>query len=149
MKRVLATGTFEFLHPGHLHFLSEARKLGDELVVLVARDSMIRHKPRPIIPERQRLEMVSALRMVDRAVLGSERDIFEPLYEIRPDVIALGYDQKFDERELTEQLKMRGFDVEVVRITSRRDCSLCSSASITERVLKRAAEEREVDNDRV
>ncbi|HIH69732.1 adenylyltransferase/cytidyltransferase family protein [Methermicoccus shengliensis] len=147
MKRVLATGTFEFLHPGHLHFLSEARKLGDELVVLVARDSMIRHKPRPIIPERQRLEMVSALRVVDRAVLGSERDIFEPLYEIRPDVIALGYDQKFDERELTEQLKIRGFDVEVVRITSRRDCSLCSSASITEHVLKRASREREVDND--
>lgn len=144
MKRVLATGTFEFLHPGHLHFLSEARKLGDELVVLVARDSMIRHKPKPIIPERQRLEMVSALRMVDRAVLGSERDIFEPLHEIQPDVIALGYDQKFDEKELTEQLKMRGFDVEVVRITSRRGCSLCSSASITERVLKRAAEE--VDN---
>jgi len=141
MRRVLATGTFEFLHPGHLHFLTEAKKLGDELVVLVARDSMIRHKPRPVIPERQRLEMVSALKIVDRAVLGSEKDIFEPLYEIRPDIIALGYDQKFDEKELTEQLRMRGFDAEVVRITSKQNCPLCSSASITQRVLKRAAEE--------
>ncbi|MHC1592658.1 MAG: adenylyltransferase/cytidyltransferase family protein, partial [Methermicoccaceae archaeon] len=76
MKRVLATGTFEFLHPGHLYFLSEAKKLGDELVALVARDSMIRHKPTPIIPEQQRLEMVAALKVVDKAVLGSEKSMW-------------------------------------------------------------------------
>ncbi len=137
MKRVLATGTFEFLHPGHLHFLSEAKKLGDELVVLIARDSMIRHKPTPIIPEEHRLEVVSALKIVDRAVLGSERSIWEPLYEIKPDIVAHGYDQKFYEHELEEQLRMRGFDTEVVRITSKRECPLCSSASIVERMLKR------------
>ena len=90
MVRVLATGTFDLLHPGHLLYLSEARSLGDELYVIVARESMIKHKQRPIVPEEQRLAMVKALRVVDKAMLGSEKDIFEPLCEIRPDIIVLG-----------------------------------------------------------
>jgi len=137
MKRVLATGTFEFLHPGHLYFLSEAKKLGDELVVLVARDSMIRHKPTPVIPEQQRLEMVAALKVVDKAVLGSEKSMWEPIRELRPDIVALGYDQFFDDQELSEQLRMRGFNAEVVRITSKKECPLCSSASIVRDVLRK------------
>ena len=148
MRRVLATGTFEFLHPGHLHFLSEAKKRGDELVVLVARDSMIRHKPTPVIPEQHRLEMVAALKVVDKAVLGSEKSIWEPIYELRPDIVALGYDQLFDDQELSEQLRMRGFNIEVVRITSKRECPLCSSASIVRDVLKkRKLEEMEHGQD--
>ena len=79
MTRILATGTFDLLHPGHVYFLTQARALGDELFVIVARDSNVTHKPKPIIPETQRLEMVSALGMVDKALLGSEKDMFEPL----------------------------------------------------------------------
>ena len=89
MVRVLATGTFDILHPGHILFLSKARELGDELFVIVARESMVRHKPKPVIPEEQRLKMVNALKVVDNAVLGSEKNMFEPVMEIRPDIIAL------------------------------------------------------------
>ena len=106
MVRVLATGTFDLLHPGHLLYLSEARSLGDELYVIVARDSMIKHKQKPVVPEEQRLAMVQALRVVDKAMLGSKIDIFEPLCEIRPDIIALGTNQFFKEKDLEAQLRV-------------------------------------------
>lgn len=137
MVRVLATGTFDILHPGHLLYLSEAKALGDELYVIVARDSMIKHKPKPIMPEGQRLAMVAALRMADKAMLGSETDMFEPLREIRPDIIALGKNQFFNEKELEAQLKIHGINAKVVRIQSFEQCELCSSAAIIRRILER------------
>jgi len=138
MVRVLATGTFDLLHPGHLLYLSEARALGDELYVIVARESMIQHKQKPVVPEEQRLEVVKALRVVDKAMLGSETDIFEPLREIKPDIIALGANQFFKEKYLETQLRVHGIDTtKVVRIKSFRQCELCSSAAIMRKVIER------------
>lgn len=116
LTRVLATGTFDLLHPGHLYFLEQAKILGGELYVIISRDVNVNHKPTPIIPEKQRLEMVAALKPVDFALLGSLTDYFEPIAEIRPDIIALGFDQKFQEKELEEALNKRGFFPEVIRL---------------------------------
>lgn len=137
MVRVLATGTFDILHPGHLLYLSEAKALGDELYVIVARDSMVKHKHKPIVPEGQRLAMVQALRIVDKAMLGSETDMFEPLRKIKPDIIALGENQFFKEKELEAQLKAHGIIAKVVRIQSFEQCELCSSAAIIRKILER------------
>ncbi len=137
MKRVLATGTFDLLHPGHLFFLEEAKKLGDELFVIVARDSKIEHKPRPIVPERQRLKMISALKVVDHAIMGSEKDMFKPLEEIQPDVIALGHDQVFDSEKLEKELAKRGFSAEIVRLEKSESCELHSSGHIIKEILRR------------
>ena len=137
MKRVLATGTFDLLHPGHVLYMSEARAFGDELYVIVARDSMIKHKPKPIIKEDQRLLMVNALKIVDKAILGSETDMFEPLKEIKPDIVAVGYDQTYDIGELEANLKEHGFDAKVVRIDNSKTCELCSSGRIIKKVLER------------
>ncbi len=137
MVRVLATGTFDILHPGHLLYLSDAKALGDELYVIVARDSMVKHKPKPIVPEGQRLVMIAALRMVDKAMLGSETDMFEPLREIKPDIIALGKNQFFDEKELESRLKTHGIEAKVVRIKTFEECELCSSGAIIRKILKR------------
>jgi len=137
MVRVLATGTFDLLHPGHLLYLSKARELGDELYVIVARDSMIKHKPKPIVPEKQRLTMVQALRMVDTAMLGSETDMFLPLQEIKPDIVALGKNQFFNEKELEARLSTNGIKAKVIRIQSFEQGELCSSAAIIRKVLKR------------
>jgi len=134
--RVLATGTFDLLHPGHLMYLEQSRALGDELVVIVARDANVKHKPKPIIPQDQRLLMVSALKMVDRAVLGSESDMFSPIEELKPDVITLGYDQHFDAVLLKEELATRGIDVRVVRLEGYDPCPLCSSRMIAAKVLE-------------
>ncbi len=136
-KRVLATGTFDILHPGHLYFLEQAKALGDELYVLVARDSMIKHKDRPIVPEHQRIEMISALKLVDHALPGSEKDIFEPLEAIQPDIIALGYDQVFDDKRLQNDLQERGFKAQVIRLGHSRKFPLYSSGRIITEILKR------------
>jgi len=137
LTRILATGTFDLLHPGHVYFLNKARALGDELYVLVARDSNINHKPKPIVPEEQRLEMVDALKAVNKAILGSEKDMFEPLREIKPDIIALGYDQRFDTEILEKELTKRGLPAKVVRIPLSKECPLCSTGTIIKEVLKR------------
>ena len=117
MVRVMASGVFDLLHPGHLYYLKEAKKLGDELVVVVATDNTVRkRKHEPITPQDMRLEMVEALKPVDMAVLGHEDDMFRTVEELKPDIIALGYDQDFDDDRLREELKKRGMDIEVVRI---------------------------------
>ncbi len=137
MVKVLATGTFDILHPGHILFLNKARELGDELYVIVARESMVRHKPKPVIPEEQRLKMVNALKVVDNAVLGSEKNMFEPVMEIRPDIIALGYDQTFDILKLENELRELKINAKVVRINDSKTCPLCSTGKIIKKILER------------
>jgi len=132
--RVVATGSFDILHPGHLYYLEESRKLGDELSVIVARDANVKHKPRPILPEDQRLRMVRALKPVDHALLGDLHDMFRPIAEIRPDIITLGFNQHFDEEHLRQGLRDRGLDADVVRIPGYPG-SLASSSKIVERIL--------------
>ncbi len=136
MTRVLATGTFDILHPGHVLYLQKAKELGEELYVIVSRDSMVHHKPKPIIPEDQRLKIIQALKVVDNARLGSEHDIFEPLYEIKPDVIALGFDQHFDDKTLQGQLKQRQIDVKVIRIPYEDTGELSGTEDIIKRIIK-------------
>ena len=137
MTRVLATGTFDLLHPGHLFYLEQSKALGDELLVIVARDANVQHKPSPIIPQEQRLLMVSTLKMVDRAVLGDETDIFRPIEDLKPDVITLGYDQHFDVVLLKEELATRGIDAQVVRLEGHDPCPLCSSRMIVAKALEK------------
>lgn len=148
LRRVVATGTFDILHPGHLYYLEESRRLGDELYVIVARDQNVRHKPRPVIPEGQRRKMVAALRTVDHAVLGDLEDMFRPIEEIRPDVITFGYDQHFDEEKIRQELQKRGLSPELVRIGQYRGDPVCSSREIIRTVREREGNDSEKAQDR-
>lgn len=122
MKTVMAQGTFDVLHPGHLHYLQESRKLGDELVVVIARDSRLDRKL--VFSEDERRELVEALEMVDRAILGSEGDIYSTVEKIDPDVITLGYDQSHEEKDVKAMAeKATDHSVEVVRISEGGDYS--------------------------
>ncbi len=133
-KRVIATGVFDIMHPGHLHFLRMARELGDELLVVIARDCTVEGlKRHPIMSERSRREMVEALDIVDGAYLGYDGDRFRIVRELRPDVIALGYDQKDEEEDLKLHLKENGLDVEVVRI-DKRSGDISGTSEIIERL---------------
>jgi FAD synthetase len=118
MVRVMATGVFDLLHPGHIYFLSEAKRLGDELVVVVARDNTARKfKHEPITSEDQRVQLVAALKPVDRAILGHEGgSIYDILEEIQPDIIALGFDQIHNEDKIVEEARKRGLRTKVVRL---------------------------------
>ena len=135
MVRVIATGVFSIIHPGHIMFLEEARKLGDELIVVLARDNIVGlTKGSRYIPEKQRLHVVSALKMVDKAILGDKEDIYKPIMELKPDIIALGKDQDFDELRLESELRSRGLKAEVVRIKKYYDGELYSTRRIIERI---------------
>lgn len=127
--RVMAFGTFDILHPGHLHYLNSAKKLGDELIVGVARDSTV-EKLKGILPindERTRLQMVAALKCVDKAVMGNKGVIYNILEEIKPDVIALGYDQHVDTNKLKRELALRHLHSKVVRLKSFKEKTFKSS----------------------
>jgi len=60
-RRIVAQGTFDLIHPGHIHYFSEAAAMGDELHVIVARRENVTHKERPVLPDRQRRDVVDAL----------------------------------------------------------------------------------------
>lgn len=115
--RVMAQGTFDILHPGHLHYLRESKKMGDELLVVIARDSRVGEKKDLHFSEEERREMVEALEVVDQAILGSEGDIYSTVEKVDPDVITLGYDQDHSEMEVREMAeRATGHSVEVERI---------------------------------
>lgn len=122
--KVLATGVFDILHIGHLHFLQEAKKLGDELVVLVSCDDVCTtEKRQPINCQEDRLAVVKALKPVDAALIGKSGDKYQAIIDISPDILALGYDQKFNAKELEEELQKRGLSCKVVQLTNCADRS--------------------------
>jgi len=135
-RRVVATGTFDILHPGHIYYLEESRKLGDELHVIVARDANVRHKPRPVIGEAQRLRVIQALRVVDHARLGDPTDMYRPIREIDPAVITLGFNQHFSEDQLRAALAERGIGARVVRIGEYSGDPCSSTRRIIDRIIQ-------------
>jgi len=148
MTRVVAQGTFDLLHPGHVHYLEDAATYGDELHAIVARRDNVTHKPEPILCARQRRDMVAALEAVDEAHLGHPEDVFVPIERLDPDVIVLGFDQHHDEAEIAEALAARDIDCRVERASGREpryEDELLSSGDIVDRVLRRRGESDEVD----
>ena len=114
-KIVLAGGVFDIIHPGHIHTLNDAKKLGDVLVVVIATDkTAIKMKKRkPLHNAKLRQELVSSLTMVDLCVIGDEEDIFKTVDLVKPQIIALGYDQTHQEKFITDGCKKINLNVRV------------------------------------
>ena len=93
-KIVFTNGCFDLLHVGHIRYLAEAKKLGDILFIgLNADKSVSLIKPgRPVIAEKERAEVLSALEMVDYIALFSEDTPYELIKEVQPDVLVKGAD---------------------------------------------------------
>lgn len=138
---VLASGVFDLVHYGHIRFIEEAKKLGGEnsrLVVIVARDKTVERLKgrRPIIPEDQRRAVVESLKPVDEAILGYEDLSFaETIAKIKPDIIAVGYDQRSIENDVRAFIKARGLTIEVVRVGKFGRADLDSSSKIKRKIL--------------
>jgi len=141
-KVVLASGTFDLLHFGHVKFLEEAKKAGGEnakLVVIVARDSTVQKRKgtMPVMPEDQRRALVEALKVVDEALLGYEEfDIGRVIEKIKPDIIAVGHDQTGIEREVKRFIAEKGLDIKVVRIGKFGKEELNSSSKIKRKIIE-------------
>ncbi len=119
-KIVLAGGVFDIIHPGHIHTLNAAKALGDVLVVVIATDKTAQKmkKRSPLHNQELRRELVSCLSMVDVVIIGDEEDIFETVKLVKPNLIALGYDQVHQEKFISDGCKRIKLDVEIVRLES-------------------------------
>jgi FAD synthetase len=144
-KIVLASGVFDLLHLGHVKFLEYAKKAGGEnakLVVIIARDSTVEKSKgrKPIMSEDQRRTLVESLKVVDEAVLGYENfEIGEVIENIKPDVIALGYDQEEMEKEVQNYVDEHKVNVKVVRIGKFGENTLDSSSKIKQKIIDKLA----------
>jgi len=121
--KVLAFGSFDLVHKGHEFFLKSAKELGDKLIVIVARDSTIKEfkKKPPLYSEKQRLEHVKQLPFVDKAILGYEgKDKHKVIEDIKPDIIAFGYDQESFNKNIEKDLKKRNLKAKIVLIGSHK-----------------------------
>lgn len=138
-KRVLAFGTFDGIHPGHIFYLKQAKKLGKELIVVIARDKTVKKikGKKPILKEKERQNLIKTLKPVDKAILGFQTGtIFEILKKLKPDIIVLGYDQKPAKKELEKELKKIGIKAEIKRIKSLNPKKFKSS-KIKKQIIKK------------
>lgn len=139
-KVVLASGTFDLLHLGHVKYLEEAKKAGGKnakLVVIVARDKTVEASKgkKPVMPEEHRRALVESLKVVDQAVLGHEDfDMGKVITEVKPDVIAVGYDQNRIEEKVRATVEKAGFDIQIAKIQKFGKPELNSSLKIKKKV---------------
>lgn len=116
-KRVVCAGTFDLLHPGHIDFLMQAKSLGDELIVIVARDETVKNIKGflPSHNEAIRKKNIEDTGIPDKVILGNlDADIYRILEELNPDIITLGYDQRVSEEEILRRFP----NCKVVRLSS-------------------------------
>lgn len=145
VRTVLASGVFDLLHPGHVMYLSEAKKAGGNdarLVVVVARDSTVRkvRKRGPVFGEEARRILVESLKPVDEAILGSEPFSFEEIVgKVKPDVVAFGYDQESWMRDFLKAKKRMKWKAKAVRIKEFRSSPVHSSSAAVQKILKEDA----------
>lgn len=118
-EKVMCFGTFDVLHLGHLDYFQQAKKYGDHLVVVIARDKTKRAQKKKILfSEKERLRLVRNLKIVDEVVLGHHKKFLKIVKEKKPDVVCLGYDHEIKKKKLAERLKELGLDCKVKRMKS-------------------------------
>ena len=129
MATVLTFGTFDVIHRGHIHMLQKAKEYGDHLVVILGRDETV-HKvkgKKPFHTEVERKEMLEALSVVDEVLLGHENDPYYLIGKVRPDIIALGYDQEVFVDNLEKKITEFGLSTKIVRLPPYKGDHLHSS----------------------
>jgi len=119
MKKVLMVGAFDIIHPGHLQAIKEAKRLGDYLTIVIARDqNILRLKGHlPYYNEKTRLKNLRNFKIADRVILGNLEDKLKVIRIEKPDIIAMGYDQK-PALELINGIKKLG--VKIIRLSPFR-----------------------------
>lgn len=114
--KIMIFGAFDLLHLGHKHFIKSAKKEGDFLIAVVGRDLTIKHFKGEFPVERENLRLKNIQKLVDKAILGNSKDFLKPIKDNKPDLICLGYDQKFLTDSLSLKLKELGLDVKIKRL---------------------------------
>lgn len=103
-RSVMCFGTFDLLHPGHLNYFQQAKKHGNHLIVVLARDKTKKQQNKSVLfKEKERIKIIQNLSIVDEAVLGDLKDKLKVIKDKQPNIICLGYDQEADENELRKK----------------------------------------------
>jgi rfaE bifunctional protein nucleotidyltransferase chain/domain len=135
-KRIVFTnGCFDLIHPGHVRYLRAAKKMGDVLVVGLNSDASVRRlkgPSRPLVPERDRCEVIAALEMVDYVTVFGEDTPYELITQLQPDVLVKGGDWKPDEIVGADVVRARGGVVRSLRFAPG-----FSTTSLIERIRAR------------
>lgn len=113
-RLVMGFGTFDAVHPGHLFYLNELKKLGNELTIVIARDTNVRRikGKSPHFNEEERKQAILKTGLPDRVILGHEENFFKVLQDHKPHVLGFGYDQRVN----LEDLKLQFPRIEMVRV---------------------------------
>src|SRR3989344_1276389 len=129
---VMVFGSFDVLHSGHLNLFCQAKKFGQALIVVIARDRTSRRVKGhlPTQSEKDRWQLVSALKIVDQAVLGDLTDQMKVIKKFKPDVVCLGYDQKY----FIDQLRLSFPAIKTVRLKAYRPDIYKSSKLINAKI---------------
>ncbi|MEM1575204.1 MAG: adenylyltransferase/cytidyltransferase family protein [Nitrososphaerota archaeon] len=141
-KKVLVSGVFDLIHPGHILFLEKAKKIGgknSKLIVVIARDStVLKFKGvKPIFNERIRKRIVSSLKPVDVTILGFKKFSIEKIVKkIKPDIIVFGYDQIKIMKEFERICKEKNWNIKIVRLKKFRSGQINSSSQIVKKIIK-------------
>jgi len=93
MKKVMVFGTFDILHKGHLNFFKQARKHGDYLIAVVARDKTVKEIKGILPHHKEKIRLKNVKKHADKAVLGMLKNKYKVIEKFKPDIICLGYDQ--------------------------------------------------------
>lgn len=130
-KTVTIFGVFDGIHDGHKYFIREAKKLGSQLVVIVARDDVVTGMKgkSPVNNEVERINSLLTLDDIDLVLLGdAENGTYKILKEVNPDIICLGYDQKKLHENIETCIKKGNLpEIELVCINSHKPETLHSS----------------------
>ncbi|MDP3734259.1 MAG: adenylyltransferase/cytidyltransferase family protein [Nanoarchaeota archaeon] len=117
MKTVMCFGTFDLLHLGHIDYFQQAKKYGDYLIVVIARDkTKEKQRKASVFSEQERLTLIQNLKIVDKVVLGNVDDHYAVIEEYLPNILCLGYDHPVDEGVLLQQLNQRGLHLDIKRM---------------------------------
>jgi len=124
-------GVFDRLHPGHLSFLHQAKRYGQELIVILARDSAAQKLKlrKPLENEKKRLAALQKTGIVDRVFLGDKKQSsYGVIKKYKPDIICLGYDQKRLKNDLEKKLSKKALSsIKLIRLTPHRPQKFHSS----------------------
>ncbi|MCK4592143.1 adenylyltransferase/cytidyltransferase family protein [Candidatus Parcubacteria bacterium] len=110
--KVMTFGTFDIFHPGHESFLKQARKFGDYLIVVIARDKTVGIVKKRFSQNNEinRQRAVVKSNLADKVILGSLKDKYQVIKKYQPEIICLGYDQTVFIENLREKLKEFGME---------------------------------------
>lgn len=133
-KIVFTNGVFDIIHRGHVEYLSEAKSLGDVLIVGMNSDSsvkMIKGEKRPVVPEENRAYVLANLKPVDYVVIFSDDTPYSLINKVMPDILVKGADWDEDKIAGADIVKASGGEIKRIKFVENN-----SSTNIIDKIIQ-------------